>query len=220
MFYRRRRSWKKRKPRRFARTALITLTAAAVFCLVYLGYYALNQNLRTSISVIASARAHQIATETINRALYETVLADVRYEDLVLVHKDRDDHVTMMQADAIRISRIVTEAGVEIKKALKKIEEESFTIPIGQILGMDLLASRGPRLEVRVIPMGTVNVFTSEMFEQAGINQVKHALCLNVEAEVRIVIPLVQETMEVSTKIPIVENIIVGQVPGAYFSGL
>jgi sporulation protein YunB len=199
---------------------LITLTAAAVFCLVYLGYYALNQNLRTSISVIASARAHQIATETINRALYETVLADVRYEDLVLVHKDRDDHVTMMQADAIRISRIVTEAGVEIKKALKKIEEESFTIPIGQILGMDLLASRGPRLEVRVIPMGTVNVFTSEMFEQAGINQVKHALCLNVEAEVRIVIPLVQETMEVSTKIPIVENIIVGQVPGAYFSGL
>jgi sporulation protein YunB len=199
---------------------LITFTAAAVFCLVYLGYYTLNQNLRTSISVIASARAHQIATETINRALYETVLADVRYEDLVLVHKDRDDHVTMMQADAIRISRIVTEAGVEIKKALKKIEEESFTIPIGQILGMDLLASRGPRLEVRVIPMGTVNVFTSEMFEQAGINQVKHALCLNVEAEVRIVIPLVQETMEVSTKIPIVENIIVGQVPGAYFSGL
>jgi hypothetical protein len=58
------------------------------------------------------------------------------------------------------------------------------------------------------------------MFEQAGINQVKHVLCLNVEAEIKVVIPLVQETMAVSTKIPIVENIIVGQVPGAYFSGL
>jgi sporulation protein YunB len=198
---------------------LLTLAAAVALCLIYLGCYTLNQNLRTTISVVAVARAHQLATETINRVLYETVLSDVSYEDLVLVHKDRDDHVTMMQADTVRISRIVTEAGVEIKKALRNIEKESFSIPIGQIFGLDLLASRGPLLNVQVIPLGTVNVYTSEVFEQAGINQTKHTLCLNVEAEIRIAIPLVQETAHVTAKLPIVENIIVGQVPLAYLSG-
>jgi sporulation protein YunB len=199
---------------------LIVSILAVLLCLVYLGYYAVNRNLRATISVIAAARAHQIATEAVNRALYERVLADVRYDDLILVHKDRDDHITMMQADAIRISRIVAEAGVEVKGALKKIEEENFSIPIGQILGLDLLASRGPRLEVQVIPMGTVNTFTTEVFEQAGINQVKHALCLNVETEIKIVVPLVQDVVRVSVKLPIAESVIVGQVPNAYFSGL
>jgi sporulation protein YunB len=220
MSYRRRRVWKKKKTPRLARGLWFVLAAALSFCLIYLGYYTLNRNLRATISVIAAARAHQLATEAINRSLYETVLADVRYEELVLIHKDREEHVTMMQADSIRISRIAAEAGIEIKKALKKIEEENFSIPMGQFLGLDLLASRGPRLDVQVIPMGTVNVFTSEVFEQAGINQVKHTLCLNVETEIKVVIPLVQETVGVSTKIPIVENVIVGQVPDAYFSGL
>jgi sporulation protein YunB len=215
--------WRRRKRKKSVRVkdiAFMLLAAGFSIYVICLAYYAIDRHLKTTVADIAVARAHQLATEAVNRAIYEQVLANVNYEDLIMIHKDKDARVTMMQADTIRISRIVTEAGIKIRAALKEIEEEDFTIPMGQILGLDLLASKGPRLPVQIIPMGMVSVSTSEVFEQAGINQVKHILYLNIETDMKIVIPVVQESVHLVSKIPIVENVIIGQVPEAYFSGL
>jgi sporulation protein YunB len=176
-----------------------------------------ERNLKPAIMAMAESRANLVATETIHRILYERVLANVNYNDLVYVHKDAQQHITMMQANTIKISRIVSQAGLEIKEMLKGLKDENLYIPMGQALGSRILANYGPRIKVGIVPVGTVNVEFDDEFQQAGINQVRHILYLNIKTIVTIVIPTDSKSVTVNNRVPIAETIIVGQVPSTYF---
>lgn len=175
-----------------------------------------DRNLKPTIIQIAQAKAHILATETMNKALYEKVLKNADYEDLMTIHKDSQQRITMMQANTIKVGKLVSEANLVIKESLKNLSEENFSIPFGQVLGSPLLAHYGPDINVKLIPVGTVNVGFVDRFEEAGINQVRHILYLNIEMSVKIVVPLVTENVVVKSQIPIAETIIIGEVPNTY----
>lgn len=190
---------------------MVVLTILSIYLFVII-----EKNLKPTIIQISESRAHLIATEAIHKVLYEKVLNDVNYNDLVYVHKDTQLRITMMQANTIKINRIVSQANLEIKNTLLNLSDESFQIPLGQTLGSQILANYGPRINVKIVPVGTVDVKFLDEFQQAGINQVRHILYLNVATTVKIVVPLATKGITVSNQIPIAETIIVGQVPETY----
>ncbi|MDD2401606.1 MAG: sporulation protein YunB [Clostridia bacterium] len=176
-----------------------------------------DNNLKPTIMDIAESKAHIIATEAINNALYDKVFNNIGYEDLIIVHKDSQQHITMIQANTIKMSKMVAQTNLIIKEALKNLEYEKFNIPVGQALGSPLLAHYGPKVNVKIIPVGTVNVCFDDKFQEAGINQVRHILYMNIEANIKIVVPLVTKNVIVKSNIPIAETVVVGQVPNMYF---
>jgi sporulation protein YunB len=180
-------------------------------------FYIVDRNLKPTIIQIARSRAHILATETMNKVLYEEILNNTDYEDLITVHKDTQQRITLMQANTIKISRILSEANLAIKETLKNLEKQTFNIPLGQALNSSLLAHYGPNIHVRLLPVGTVNVTFGDNFEEAGINQTRHILYLNIDTTVKIVVPLVTEDILVNNRVPIAETIIVGEVPNTYF---
>lgn len=184
--------------------------------LIILSFMIVDRNLRPTIVQISQARAQLIGTEAINKALYEKVLTNVDYNELVQVHKDSQQRITLMQANSIKISRVIAQANLEIKESLSNLEEEVFYIPLGQTLGSKILANYGPKIKVKIVPVGTVDVKLIDEFKHAGINQVRHILYLNVNTTVKIVVPLVTEGVSISNQIPIAETIIVGEVPNTY----
>lgn len=190
---------------------LLLLLMGGIYC-----FTVIDRNLKPTIMQIADARAHIVATEAINKALYEKVLYNTDYEDLVTIHKDTEQKVTVMQANTLKISRIVSEANMAIKDTLKNLQDEDFYIPLGQALGSPLLANYGPQIRVGIVPVGTVNVGFDDRFQEAGINQVRHILYLDIETTVKIVVPLLKEDIVVKHQIPIAETIIIGDVPNTY----
>ena len=193
-----------------------------IFLLIFAlsaGYliYIVDRNLKPTIIQIAISRAHILATETMNKVLYEEILTKTDYKDLITVHKDTQQRITLMQANTIKISRILSEANLAIKETLKHLENQAFYIPLGQALNSSLLAHYGPKLTVRLLPVGTVNVTFGDSFEDAGINQTRHILYLNMDTTVKIVVPLVTEDIVVNNRVPIAETIIIGEVPNTYF---
>lgn len=194
---------------------IILLPILLLFLVIYL-FHAVENNLKPSIIETAETRAHLVATEAIHRALYEKVLADVDYNDLIFIHKDTQQRITMMQANTIKINRIVSEANLEIKQALRNLPSEAIQIPLGGALGSQLLAFYGPKITLRFIPVGSLDVKFIDQFQQAGINQVRHILYLDVKTTVKIVVPMVAQEVTLTNQIPIAETIIVGQVPNTY----
>lgn len=192
------------------------IPVVGLMLLLWLSFSLLEKNLKPAIMAMAESRANLVATETIHRTLYERVLADVNYNDLVYVHKDNQQHITMMQANTIKISRLVSQAGLEIKEQLKGLKDETLYVPLGQALGSRILANYGPRIKVGIAPVGSVNVEFDDEFQQAGINQVRHILYLNIKTTVTIVIPTDSKSVAVNNRVPIAETIIVGQVPSTY----
>lgn len=195
--------------------AVVIITAIIVM-VVYV-FSIIDKNLTPAIMSIAESRAHQVASQAINKAIYDKVLANVNYNDLVIVHKDAQQRITMMQANSVRIGRIISQANLEIKDSLSHLEDEILAIPLGQTLGSRILANYGPNINVRISPVGTVDVKFADEFQQAGINQVRHILYLNITTTVKIVIPTVTDKTIIDNSIPIAESIIVGEVPNTYF---
>lgn len=199
------------------RILVSVFAVSVVIILIVYVFSIIDKNLSPAIMSIAEARAHHLASEAINKAIYDKVLADVTYNDLVIIHKDSQQRITLMQANSVRIGRIISQANLEIKETLRYLADETLRIPLGQTLGTRILANTGPRISVRISPVGTVDVKIGDEFQQAGINQVRHILYLNIHTTVKIVVPTLTEEVSVRNSIPIAETIIVGEVPSTFF---
>ncbi len=190
---------------------------ALVLILFTLGVIIAERTLFSTIVAIAKARAVQTAVITINSAVREHLAeSGVGYQDLVHLHKDRDGRIVMMQADTLQITEMAAGFAMTTEQAMRELERDSFSIPLGQVFGSQLLAAYGPKIPVRIIPVGAVEVDMVDRFEAAGINQTRHRIYLDLDSSVRIVVPWQQTEVEIATRVPLVENVLVGEVPDTF----
>lgn len=177
----------------------------------------LDLSLRGTFYSIAEVKAVQIATNAIQETLDEQASnQNIRYQDFIVIHTDSDGRITLMQADTVRVNKFASTTTLSVEKALENLRWQSFSIPLGQVLRMPLLADCGPNITYHIMPVGTVRVDVIDKFESAGINQTKHSIYLAFDTSVRIVVPSKSGETVVSTQVPLVESIIVGNVPNTF----
>ncbi len=177
-----------------------------------------DRNIGPTLSEIARTKAQLMGVECINKAVNEQVVRDIEYRDLVLVRTDDRGRVVLIQPNTIKISQLMAKSSLEIAEALDQLSETSLGIPLGQMFGSTFLAGYGPKVRVKVIPAGTVNVDIISKFQSAGINQSRHLIYLKVSSKLKVVVPFSSDEVKVATTIPVAETIIVGDVPGMYVS--
>ena len=68
-------------------------------------------------------------------------------------------------------------------------------------------------IPITLIPIGRVNTEIKDVFEDAGINQIRHKIYFDIHAEVEVIIPFVSQVTKVSTTVPIVDAFYPGEVP-------
>lgn len=190
-------------------------TVLLIIILAFLVFFLAEHRFTPSLIAIAESRAKILTTEAINEAVKEKIVKNVKYKDLITIHKNTAGQITLIQINTVEISRIEAETALEVTKTLKDVTIDSIDIPIGMITGSNILANYGPKIRINLYPVGNVKVNTDESFEEAGINQTRHRIILNIIAEIKIARPLLSSTMEVETNVPVAETIIVGDVPRA-----
>jgi len=179
-------------------------------------FWLTETHLKPTIITIAEARATFIATQAINKVINEKVSATIDPQTLVFVKFDSKGKVVLIQPNTMEFNKLAADTTMQVQDALKAIKEEKIYIPLGQVIGSQLLASYGPKIAVTLLPIGTVNVKVVDRFEQAGINQTRHRVYLVATTQVRIVVPMVSKSVEVETQVPVAESVIVGEVPNTY----
>lgn len=125
-----------------------------ILCLVG-GFLFADRQLRPTIQAKAEAHARVIATTSINQAIQEKVAKNIRYEDLISVKVDNRGRVVLMQPNTGEINRLASDATIAVQQLMKKIERNSIYIPLGQLLGSQILAGRGPDIPIAIVPVGT-----------------------------------------------------------------
>ncbi len=192
------------------------LVIILIVLLLFSMFVFVEKQISPSIFAIAEARARILATEAVNKAVRDKIAKNVQYKDLISIHKNSNGQVTLIQVNTIEINRLETETTLEVVKALQKVTMEGgILIPLGMVTGSKILAGFGPPIRISLYPVGTVKVNTTEAFEEAGINQTRHKIVLDIRSEIRIVQPLISTDVEVRTDVPIAETIIIGEVPRA-----
>ncbi len=198
--------------RRSASPLLIVVIIAALL----VSFLVLDLKLKASTIAIARAQAQVIGVRLINNIVNEKIASQVSYNDLVMVHKDNNGRIVLIQPNTIMLNKIMATTVLEISNSMGQMQGSAINIPLGQLSGSNLLAGYGPKIQVKIIPAGQVHVEVHDKFEQAGINQTRHLIYFNIKAAIQVAVPLMKENVEVNTTIPLAETIVVGDVPQTY----
>ncbi|MDD3655116.1 MAG: sporulation protein YunB [Desulfotomaculaceae bacterium] len=194
---------------------VFAILAAVIIVLTSLIY--IDFLLRHVFYKLAEIKAIQVATEAMqNSILQEAANENLQYQDLVIIHKDEQGRVAMMQANTLKVNRIAASTIMAVQKNFEELRWKSFSIPLGEIFGIPLLARFGPGIRYSIMPAGTVHFNINDRFEAAGINQTRHTIYLKLDTNVRIVVPSKAGEVVVSTQVPLTESIIVGNIPNTF----
>ena len=194
----------------------LTVVLSILFIIFIATFWMMEVHLKPTLLAIAEAKATVIATQSINTVINDSVNLSIDPKKLVNITLDSRGRVVLIQPNTMEFNKIAADTTIKVQNILGEIGEEKVNIPMGQILGSQLLASIGPNITITIIPVGTVQVKVIDKFEQAGINQTRHMVYLIATTQIRIVVPLVSQSVTVNTQVPIAEYVVVGEVPSTY----
>ncbi len=194
------------------------LVLVALFFILVQGFMVIERNFRPAILAAAKMRADGLATDAISYAILDKVASKIRYQDLIMIEKDDQGRIAMAQINPVEVNRVMAETTLAVRDALYKLESEPFEIPLGEATDSYILAAYGPKIPVKMTPVGRVKTTVVDSFDQAGINQTRHKIYLEVYVEVQIVIPFVKDSVEVIATVPVADAVYIGEVPDAVFN--
>ncbi len=192
----------------------------AVICLLIIAALLFFQRNVTNVLIsISEATIRSITTVAVNDAIYYTLNDNLRYDDLITVTYDADGNVSTITTDSLKINRIARDTAYLSQENLNRMSAEGIQVPLGALTGVEALAGFGQKINVKIIPISNVNCRFVSKFEQAGINQTKHSLYLEIVSDISIIMPEKTTNLASTTEVLVCESIIAGKIPEAYLQG-
>ncbi len=193
------------------RKKAFTVLMILVIMLIYF-YYLLEKNIKPTLLAMSEIDARLIATQAINEAVSKRISSN-SFNNLIDFRTDNNGKISIIQANTVQMTRLAAETTMEVQNKIREIGSSNIKIPISNIIGSQVFANVGPKINVNIKPAGTVTVDYYTDFKEAGINQTRLKIYLVVKTDVQVIVPLVNNKVDVTTQIPVSETIIVGDVP-------
>jgi sporulation protein YunB len=206
--------------RRFKSLRLAKISALGVVAIVaglfLLIFLFIDHNINPAIISFSQAKIQAIAINSLSDAVKKTLGTNIKYTDFVNVLTDKNGNVAMLQANTMKMNDLAAQVSDMAQETIRSKGDEGIDIPLGTITGSKLLAGMGPKIRIRIISFPAVSTdFDSELVS-SGINQTRHKIYLTLRARIRIAIPLNTADIDVESRVPVTETIIVGDVPQTY----
>lgn len=217
-----------RRPRRYrapSRFSLIdspekrlALLGVAAALLLAASILPATRFLREVSGQIALSDATDMITAIVNDKINEKMsegLYDYNY--FVTLEKDSEGSITAISANMTRINTLSSEILQEVIRSTNS-GELNLEIPLGNLMGSNILLGRGPGVPVKIIMLTSSYADFRNEIVSAGINQIKHQIILEIRVEIDVLLPWEVQSAEVLSEVLIAETIIVGKVPSTYLN--
>lgn len=203
------------KSRKFLNKLGLKLIAIA---LILVGVFLIAEaSFRPMIEEINAYECHQNVSRIINDAvLSELEQNGADYSTLVTLDRNEAGEVTSVQSNVVNINKLKTNVNERVEREIERLAAVDIQIPIGTLLGLQLLHGKGFTVGMTVEPLGYATTTIISEFTEAGINQTLHRIIIEISADVDALIPGYETRVPVKTSIVAAETVIVGKVPDAY----
>lgn len=203
--------------RRRYRPHPVRRTAVCAFVLTGLLYAAGMAYVRPKVLEYAENQVVQQATFALYDVMTEQVYREREtYAGLVTLTRDADQAVTAVTTDGILADRLKAQVSRAIYEKLVEMERDTVEVPLGSILWPDVMAGRGPVLRFGLAGLGYAQAEFISAFTEAGINQTRHQVVLEVTSQIRVLTPLGGHDCEVRDRLVVSDTVIIGRVPQSY----
>ncbi|MBD0383514.1 sporulation protein YunB [Paenibacillus sp. WST5] len=212
-----RRRWRSRPAGNASRKRVLLIGLLIFVLFAVQSFMFVERNLRPPLMNLAKVRIKQIATQAINSAIADHVARNADAEQLIDWKTDKNGKITGFMLNYAEHMRITSDTIRTVQGELNNLQKISDHIPVGQAMNSAILASFGPDIPIKLLPVGNVKVDLNTRSQNAGINMVLFEVYVRIIAEVSVIIPFDSDTEIVETEIPISYSLVVGDVPTYYF---
>lgn len=209
------RTW---RGRRFYRRGKGLWLAGALGVLsAFVFIFCLDLRLRPVVETMAEAKVTNAVTQLLDQAVAEEVQERaLTYSDFITAEKDASGRITALTSNMVALNDLRTGILRDAVAAVDQIDTQNLAIPVGNLTGINFLSGRGFDLPVDVMTVGYAHAVYQSRFSDAGINQTRHQLLLEVTVSVDILLPGGDLPAEITAQVPVAETVIVGSVPDTY----
>lgn len=173
--------------------------------------------MRPVITSMSGYQAKIMVTDLINRSA-DMVLQSGEHssEEFLSLRYNQEGNVSSVETNTQNINAVQTELTQKVVDVLAEPTRENIYIPLGTLLGFQLLSGRGPDIEIKIVPVGSVKTVMKSEFTSAGVNQTLHKIVMEVDATALAIIPGYTTEVNIQTQYILAETLIVGTTPNSY----
>lgn len=193
----------------------VLITVALCLLLLFL----VDRGFRPMLEEFALTQAKFLAVTTINSSIDEELKNyPVSYEELVHITRDNSGAITSLEMDPAAMNDISSRLTLAANAALSTMPLQKVSIPVGTVLGWQMLTGRGPLIHFYIQPASYVESSFISTLEGAGINQTQHKVILRMTVVVETFAAGYHISQTVISDMVLAQTVIVGDVPNFFYS--
>lgn len=185
---------------------------------VFLGINFLNNYFGERVSIYMSNRGTVYTQNYIKNAINESVVNELDIDSMYLITKDSNEKITSVLINTAQVNKILSLTNNSMENSIMKLSEEKLELPLSIILGENLFNKMGPNISLRILPVGKYECDIISSVSEYGINNSLFEIYINVSVLIETIVPLQKVESKVNCKIPLVVQIIQGEVPRYYYN--
>lgn len=206
------RRYKNKKKMKYKRILIISIIVGIILFFTIYFFITVNRILKN----VSNQEVKSLFTVYLNTAANEVIDPFWTYTDFLNIEKDVNGDIILIQANSVLVNSIARNTVLKAQGYMDDVTEYVVSIPLGTLTGFNFLTGRGPKVNFKIMPVAFVSTDMISTFSQAGINQTKHSINLDMKADINIVLPGSQSKVILDVPILISESIIPGKVPNVY----
>lgn len=189
---------------------LVIITILIIFNLFL---YIFDSRVLPNVLIKSESMVQAKAEDIINTTSMNIFNEKFNYGEMIIINKDNEGTINLIQANTVRLNELSSRISLKCNEELQKMGEVGIDVPVGWLTEKSIFYNLGPKINVKVEPIGNISINYESKFESAGINQTRHKIYLNISATVRTIVPLHSQEIEVKCEVPVAETIVVGKIP-------
>ncbi|MCQ2564639.1 MAG: sporulation protein YunB, partial [Clostridia bacterium] len=195
--------------RRKKRITIFVLTFVFFFLLGAFYFLLVNP----IINIYTAAETNALTEKAVNLAVSNVINRTLSYENLIDINYSNTGEIVSFSANQYEINSISREIVKETQAKMKTLGEDGLFLNLGTFTGIPFFIGRGPKIRLKLVPIGVVGSKFDSEFDSVGINMTKHTIYLYIDVHVSIVLPVKAYDIYSTNQVMLAESIIVGKVP-------
>lgn len=191
--------------------AVIILIVGVIICICFF----FLRSVSPIIVDISEEEVRAVTSNAVREATIEVLNRNSHTTPEIITY-DNEGNISTIQVNHSLINSIVQECGLATQNKLALLGMRGIDIPIGSLSGFVFLAGKGPNVNIKILPVGSVHVEILSEFTSRGINQTNHKIYLSINSDVNIVLPGSNNSITALAEIIICDTVIVGKIPSFY----
>ena len=168
---------------------------AVIFGFAVISSFILSSIIEKKIRPYAVLQAEHFAQKTANEIIEHSVSEYLEqnkftYTDFAAVLYDEKKKIASVETIPYTINKTQSELSLLINKELEVSGKRTAKIALGSLTSSFLLTGKGPKINIRVSPIGVADVTLKSDFSEAGINQTRHRISAFVSVKMTSSVPL------------------------------